>query len=113
MEARGAAQGAGGRRATTGRLPAWLLGLIPLVLIGAAVAAFALLGGPGLGDRKGPPVEELAVERTVLQPGQHRADRPQRRPGRGHDRQVIVNDGFADFSVDERTSGTWRRRRSR
>ena len=52
-----------------GGVPRWLLGLGPLALIAAAVAAFALLGGPGLGERTGPPVEKLAVERTVLEPG--------------------------------------------
>ena len=35
----------------------------------AAIGAFALLGGPGLGNRTGPPVEEIAVEKTVLHPG--------------------------------------------
>ena len=41
------------------------LGLVPLLL----VALFLLLGAPGLGERRGPPAEELAVERTVLEPG--------------------------------------------
>ena len=50
-------------------LPAWLLGLVPLVLILAAVGAFVALDGPGLAERRGPPAEELAVERTVLEPG--------------------------------------------
>ena len=50
-------------------LPAWLLGLIPLVLIIVAIGSFALLDGPGLAERTGPPAEELAVERTVLEPG--------------------------------------------
>ena len=50
-------------RAASG-LPAWALGAIPLALIAAAIGFFALLGGPGLGERTGPPVEELAVERT-------------------------------------------------
>ena len=65
-----------------GRLPAWLLGLIPLLLIAGAVAAFALLDGPGLSDRKGPPVEELAVERTTLKPGLIELQRAQRRARR-------------------------------
>ena len=47
-----------------------LLGLLPLVLVAAAVSLFALLGAPGLGDRRGPPVEELVFERTVLRPGE-------------------------------------------
>src|SRR5918998_22367 len=55
--------------ARAGKTPAWLLGLVPLVLIVAAVGAFALLDGPGLGERNGVPVEELSVERTVLEPG--------------------------------------------
>ena len=50
-----------GRAATvqelrSSRVPSWLLGLLPLVLIMLAVGAFALLDGPGLGERRGPPV---------------------------------------------------------
>lgn len=55
--------------ATTARVPTWLLGLVPLVIIVAAIGGFAALGGPGLGERSGPPVEELAVEATKLRPG--------------------------------------------
>jgi ZIP family zinc transporter len=61
-----------GRAATWSEVrswPSWLLGLIPLVLIVAALGVFAALDGPGLGERRGPPVEELAVERTRLTPG--------------------------------------------
>ena len=50
--------------------PIWVLGGVPLALIAIAIAAFSLLGGPGLDERRGPPVEELAVERTVLRPGE-------------------------------------------
>ena len=39
-------------------------------LIAVAIGLFAALGGPGLGERPGPPVEELAVERTELHPGE-------------------------------------------
>jgi zinc transporter, ZIP family len=49
--------------------PLWLLGSVPLVLIAVTIGTFAALGGPGLGERTGPPIEELAVERTVLRPG--------------------------------------------
>ena len=51
-------------------LPTWALGAIPLALIAVAIGAFALLGSPGLGERTGPPLEEVAVERTALRPGQ-------------------------------------------
>jgi ZIP family zinc transporter len=89
----------------TGRVPAWVLGAVPLALIAIALGAFALLDGPGLGERKGPPVEELAVERTVLEPG--RIDLTIRNDGPDDVTlaQVIVNDGFADFSATGRTLG--------
>ena len=48
------------------RVPAWVLGLVPLLLIVGGIALFAALDAPGLGERRGPPAEELAVERTVL-----------------------------------------------
>ena len=41
------------RRDRTGALPAWLLGLVPLLLIVAALGTFAALGGPGLSERRG------------------------------------------------------------
>jgi ZIP family zinc transporter len=84
----------------TRRLPAWLLGLLPLLIAAGAITAFAALGGPGLGERTGPPVEELAFERTVLRPGEIvlyvRND--------GADpvtiAQTSVNDAYADFRAD-------------
>jgi zinc transporter, ZIP family len=88
-----------------GRLPAWLLGLIPLLLIAGAVAAFALLDGPGLGDRTGPPVEELAVERTVLKPGEIKLSVRNDGPDEVTVSQVIVNDGFADFTTSKDSLG--------
>ena len=84
------------RRAS--RLPAWALGLIPLLLIAVAIGAFAALDGPGLGERTGPPVEELAVERTVLKPGVIELTVRNDGPDAVHVAQVIVNDAFAPFS---------------
>jgi zinc transporter, ZIP family len=94
MEAAARAERAGGG------LPAWALGLIPLALIAAAIGAFALLGGPGLGERTGPPVEELAVERTVLHPGTIELTLRNDGPDAVEIAQVAVNDGFAPFSTD-------------
>jgi zinc transporter ZupT len=102
MEARAATRGEDPR---AGRLPAWLLGLIPLLLILTAVAAFALLDGPGLGDRKGPPVEELAVERTTLEPGRIELSVRNDGPDEVTISQVIVNDGFADFTASKQSLG--------
>jgi zinc transporter, ZIP family len=81
-------------------LPAWALGLIPLALIAAAIGSFALLGGPGLGERTGPPVEELTVERTVLHPGTIELTLRNDGPDAVEVAQVAVNDGFAPFSTE-------------
>ena len=83
--------------ATRQRTPAWLLGLIPLALIVAAVAAFAALGAPGLGDRRGPPAEELAVERTVLEPGTIALTVRNDGPDAVSVAQAQVNDAFVQF----------------
>ncbi|MEX2447198.1 MAG: ZIP family metal transporter [Solirubrobacterales bacterium] len=78
-------------------LPAWALGLIPLALIAAAIGGFALLGGPGLGERSGPPVEEVAVERTVLRPGEIELTLRNDGPDPVEVAQVAVNDAYAPF----------------
>jgi zinc transporter, ZIP family len=75
----------------------WLLGLLPLGLIGAAVAVLASVGAPGLGERRGPPIENLAVERTVLRPGQIELTVRNDGPDPVRIAQVIVNDAFVDF----------------
>ena len=81
-------------------LPSWALGLIPLLLIAVAIGTFAALGGPGLGDRNGPPVEEVSVESTVLHPGQIELTLQNDGPDPVEIAQVAVNDGFAPFTAD-------------
>jgi zinc transporter, ZIP family len=81
-------------------LPAWALGLIPLALIAVAIGGFALLGGPGLGDRTGPPVEEVTVERTVLRPGEIELTLRNDGPDPVEIAQVAVNDAYAPFAAD-------------
>jgi zinc transporter, ZIP family len=82
----------------TAGAPAWLLGLVPLLLIVAAVVAFAALDGPGLGERRGPPVEELAVEKTVLRPGTIELTVRNDGPDAVAIAQAQVNDAFVQFS---------------
>ena len=86
-------------RLSGGRAPTWALGLVPLALIAAAVALFALLDGPGLGDRETPPVEELSVERTVLRPGQIELTVRNDGPDPVEVAQVSVNDAYAPFTA--------------
>jgi zinc transporter ZupT len=94
---------AGGQveRLAGGRMPAWALGLVPLALIAATIGAFALLGGPGLGERNGPPLEEVAVERTVLRPGEIELTLRNDGPDPVRVAQVAVNDAYAPFTTSD------------
>jgi zinc transporter, ZIP family len=84
------------------RRPAWLAGVAPLVVLAVAIGLFVLLDAPGL-DRIGVPQEELAVERTVLKPGEIQLHVRNDGADPVQVKQVIVNDGFAEFhqSKDE------------
>ena len=79
------------------RRPAWLAGLAPLLLLALAIGLFVALDAPGL-ERTGVPAEELAVERTVLRPGEIELHVTNDGPDPVQVRQVIVNDGFAGFT---------------
>jgi ZIP family zinc transporter len=82
------------------RRPAWLVGLAPLAVLAVAIGLFVLLDAPGL-DRIGVPQEELAVERTVLKPGEIELHVRNDGADAVQVRQVIVNDAFAAFSQSD------------
>ncbi|MGH2840636.1 MAG: ZIP family metal transporter, partial [Solirubrobacteraceae bacterium] len=104
MEARGATADVGDSGVTR-RLPGWLLGLVPLLLIVAAIGAFTALDGPGLGERRGPPAEELAVERTKLTPGTIELTVRNDGPDPVTVAQVFVNDAYVAFDGAEAPVG--------
>ncbi len=81
------------------RLPAWALAAIPLALIVAALAALLTVGGGTLGERLGPPVEELAVERTVLRPGEIELTVRNTGPDPVTVAQMFVNDAYVDYTA--------------
>jgi zinc transporter, ZIP family len=87
------------------RRSTWTLGLVPLLLVVVALGAFAALGGPGLGERRGPPAEELVVERTVLEPGVIELTVRNDGPDAVRIAQAQVNDAFVQFSGAEEPIG--------
>jgi zinc transporter, ZIP family len=87
-------------RGPVANLPIWALAAVPLVLIVALIGGFAILGGPGLDDRRGPPVEELAVERTVLRPGEIELTVRNSGPDDVAVAQVAVADAYVNFNAE-------------
>lgn len=98
MEARG--EVADGGDSALGSRETWLKAAVPVALIGLAVLLFALLDAPGLGDRTGPPIEVLAVERSTFRPGE--IELAVRNPGPDPVTvaQVAINDQFVNFETD-------------
>ncbi len=84
----------------TRRRPTWLAGLAPLLVLALAIGVFVALDAPGL-DRIGVPEENLAVERTVLAPGEIELHVRNDGADPVEVRQVIVNDGFAAFTQSD------------
>ena len=91
-------------RTAARRLPGWLAGLLPLLVLGAAIGLFVGLGAPGL-ERNGVPVEELSVESTKLRPGEIEVTVRNDGPDAVAIRQVTVNDGFAAFRQSDEEIG--------
>ena len=78
--------------------PVWLLAVTAVLLLAAALTGLALLAGPSLPDRNGPPVEQLAVERTELSPGTIALTVRNTGPDPVHVAQVFVNDAYVDVT---------------
>ena len=88
----------------TRRRPAWLAGLIPVAVLAIAIGVFVALDAPGL-DRIGVPQEELAVERTVMSPGEIELHVRNDGADPVEVKQVIVNDGYVSFTQSEEKIG--------
>ncbi|MGI8683335.1 MAG: ZIP family metal transporter [Mycobacteriales bacterium] len=81
----------------TARIPVWALTLAAIAVIAAVLVGLALLGGQSLPQRNGPPVEELAVERTVLLPAAIELTVRNTGPDPVQIAQVFVNDAYVDI----------------
>ena len=85
-------------RGRLGGIPGWGLALGALVLVAAALIALAVFGGDSLPERTGPPVEELAVERTELRPNRIGLTVRNTGPDAVTIAQVFVNDAYVTFT---------------
>jgi ZIP family zinc transporter len=80
--------------------PAWALGLVAVLLLGAALAALAalsVLGGQSPPETAAPPAEELAVEGTALTPGVIELTVRNTGSDPVQVAQVFVNDAYVDL----------------
>ncbi|PKV77114.1 hypothetical protein [Nocardia fluminea] len=80
------------------RKPAWALGLGTGVLLILALAGLAFVGGRSLPERTGPPIEEIGVERVVLQPGSIELGIRNTGADPISIGQIFVNDAYVDFT---------------
>ncbi|WP_107655894.1 ZIP family metal transporter [Nocardia suismassiliense] len=76
----------------------WLLGLVSVALLAIALAGLAVLGGRSLPERTGPPVEEIAVEQTRLEPGSIDLTLRNTGPDPVSVAQIFVNDAYVDYT---------------
>ena len=78
-------------------VPTWALAAILVAVMAVVLAGLALVGGDALPDRQGPPVEQLAVERTVLEPGTIELRLRNTGPDAVSVAQIFVNDAYAGW----------------
>jgi zinc transporter ZupT len=79
------------------RVPAWLLATAALAIVVVSLLALAVVGGDSLPERTGPPIEELAVEKTVLHPGEIALTVRNTGPDAVTVAQAFVNDAYVDI----------------
>ena len=92
------------RTAPSRRLPGWLAGVIPLLVIGAMVAVF-LVADPISSLREVPPVEAVAFEQTIFTDEGIELRLRNDGPDPVTISQVLVNDAYWDFTATDTTLG--------
>ena len=97
MEARG--ESVGGRGSgLLDSIPGWALAAAAAAAIVAVLGALAIVGGDSLPDRRGPAVEELAVESVELAPNRIELSLRNTGPDPVEVSQAFVNDAYVDFN---------------
>ncbi|MDQ4095371.1 MAG: ZIP family metal transporter [Actinomycetota bacterium] len=90
--------------ARASRLPTWLAALVPLAVIAALIALFLAFNPIG-SLREVPPVEALAVERTVFTEDAIELQLRNDGPDEVSIAQVQVNESYWAFEMDDRSVG--------
>ncbi|MFN2490466.1 MAG: ZIP family metal transporter [Actinomycetota bacterium] len=88
----------------TSRLPLWVTGAIPVVIIAALVALFFAFN-PIATLREVPPVEALSFERTILRDGMIELQVRNDGPDSVVISQVLVNDSYRSFTATDARLG--------
>lgn len=89
---------------TANRVPTWVAAGIPVVAIALLIVGFLVLNPIG-SLREVPPVEAVAVERTVLNENQIILELRNDGPDPVTIAQVLVNEAYNDFSITDSTLG--------
>ncbi|MBK5233341.1 MAG: ZIP family metal transporter [Thermoleophilia bacterium] len=85
--------------------PVWVLALGVLAVVAAALFAIGSFGGDTLPERNGPPIEDLRVEKTVLDPGKIHLTLRNAGPDAVTVAQATVNDTYVNLSGGEAPLG--------
>ncbi|MCE5290028.1 MAG: ZIP family metal transporter [Nocardiaceae bacterium] len=75
----------------------WVRGGVVAALVAAFLAMIAMVAGPSLPTRSGPPIEKLAVEKTFFKPGEISLALRNTGPDDVAIAQVAVNDTYVNF----------------
>lgn len=79
------------------RIPLWALATAVAGVIAVVLFGMAMLGKDTLPERQGPPIEDLRVERTVLNPGEIELHLRNAGPDPVTVQQAIVNDAYVNI----------------
>lgn len=90
-----------------GGTPLWVAATGAVAALVAVLVGLALAGGGSLPERNGPPIEQLAVERTVLSPGVIELTVRNTGPDPVRIAQAVVNDVFVDVVGGENELGRY------
>jgi zinc transporter, ZIP family len=82
----------------TDRVPLWALAGGVVAVIAVVLVTIAIIGDDTLPDRAGPPIEELSVEKTKLEPNKIELTVRNTGPDDVQIAQVFVADSYVDFA---------------